>query len=535
MRTLPAIVVIILLCLSTPLRAQEKFLEGEISYKSSQNTYAKFSNTESISVGDTLYVKKDSDFVPVLVVNNKSSISVIGMAVGDIKLAKGDKIIAFPTAKKTPEKDIILTEDPEYNTEIVEKTTPAPRTKQELNREEQIRGKISASSYSNLSSSSGGSNHRMRYSLSMNAKNIDNSKFSAETYIRFSHNSGEWDEVKSDIFNALKIYNLAICYDANQSTSIWLGRKINRKVSNIGAVDGVQVEKKIGNFSLGAIAGSRPDYENYSFNFDLMQFGGYLEHSMKTKVGSMQNTVSFFEQKYKSNTDRRFAYYQHSNSLLKNLFLFASFEVDLYKLEEEVSKNTFDLTSMYLSLRYRVSKQLSLTGSLDRRKNVVYYETFKSLDFQILENETRQGIRFRVNYRPTNRISMGANVGHRSRKSEVEDSKNLYAFVSYRNVPGINSNATLSTSVLQTHYLDGIIYKLRLTRDIIPGKLFAGLNYSYVNYQYKFNNNELIQHIGEANISWRINKKLSFSANYEGTFESSQNYSRLYLNLIKRF
>ncbi|BAX79407.1 TonB-dependent receptor [Labilibaculum antarcticum] len=535
MKTLPAILVIILLCLSPSLRAQEKFLEGEVSYQSSQNTYVKFSNTEALSIGDTLYIKKDSDFVPVLLVNNKSSISVIGIAIGSIKLAKGDIIIAFTADEKTPEKDIILTEDSEYNIEVVEKTTPAPRTKQELNREEQIKGKISASSYSNLSSSSGGSNHRMRYSLSMNAKNIDNSKISAETYIRFSHNSGEWDEVKSDIFNALKIYNLAIRYDANESTSIWLGRKINRKVSNIGAVDGVQAEKKFGNFSLGLIAGSRPDYQDYSFNFDLMQFGGYLEHSIKTKVGSMQNTVSFFEQKYKSNTDRRFAYYQHSNSLLKNLFLFASFEVDLYKLEEEVSKNTFDLTSMYLSLRYRVTKQLSLSGSLDRRKNVVYYETFKSLAFQILENETRQGIRFRVNYRPTNRISLGANIGHRSRKSEVEDSKNLYAFVSYRNIPGINSNATLSSSILQTHYLDGQIYKLRLSRDIIPGKLFGGINYSYVNYQYKFNDSELIQHIGEANISWRIDKKLSFSANYEGTFQSSQNYSRLYLNLIKRF
>lgn len=535
MKKLMLLITVLLLGANSNLSAQEKFLEGEVSYKSSQNTYVKFLSTENISIGDTLFIQQESGLTPVLVVNNKSSVSVIAKSIGSISLQKGDKIIANLPDKKEIIEDVVLTKDPDYITEIGEEVAPVKPLKQPTNQQEKIRGKLSVSSYSNLSSSSDNSNTRMRYGFSMDAKNINNSKISAETNIRFSHNSGEWDEVKDDVFNALKIYNLALRYDANESTSIWLGRKINQKVSNVGAIDGVQVEKRFGNFSLGAIAGSRPDYENYSFNFDLMQFGGYLEHRINNQVGSMQNTISFFEQKYNSNTDRRFAYYQHSNSLLKNLFFFASFEVDLYKLEDEKSKNTFDLTSMYLSMRYRISKQLSISGSFDRRKNVIYYETFKSLAFQILENETRQGIRFRVNYRPTNRLSFGGKIGFRSRKAELEDSKNYYAYVSYRNIPGINSNATLSTAILQTHYLDGMVYRLRLSRDLIPGKLFAGLNYSYVDYQYKYNNSELLQHIGEVNLSWRINKKFSLSANYEGTFESEQNSSRLYLNLIKRF
>ena len=535
MKKLILLITVLLLGANSNLSAQEKFLEGEVSYKSSQNTYVKFSNTENISIGDTLFIQQGSVLVPALVVNNKSSISVIANSIGSISLQKGDKIIATIPEKKEDKEDVVLTKDPDYITEIGKEVAPVKPLKKEPVQQEEFKGRISVSSYSNLSSSSDNNNHRMRYRFSMDAKNINNSKISAETYIRFSHNSGEWDEVKDDVFNALKIYNLALRYDANETTSIWLGRKINQKVSNVGVIDGVQVEKRFGNFSLGAIAGSRPDYENYSFNFDLMQFGGYVEHRINNQVGSMQNTFSFFEQKYNSNTDRRFAYYQHSNSLLKNLFFFASFEVDLYKLEEEKSKSTFDLTSMYLSMRYRVSKQVSLSGSFDRRKNVIYYETFKSLAFQILENETRQGIRFRVNYRPTNRLSLGGKIGFRSRKAELKDSKNYYAYVSYRNIPGINSNVTLSTAILQTHYLDGMVYKLRLSRDLIPGKLFAGINYSYVDYQYTYNNSDLLQHIGEANLSWRISKKLSLSANYEGTFESEQNSSRLYLNLNKKF
>ncbi|MCZ4696049.1 hypothetical protein [Ancylomarina euxinus] len=93
----------------------------------------------------------------------------------------------------------------------------------------------------------------------------------------------------------------------------------------------------------------------------------------------------------------------------------------------------------------------------------------------------------------------------------------------------------VSNTQLRSSYLKGQIYRLRLSRDIIPAKLFADIKYSYVDYDYSYNNNSLLQHIAEFNLSWRIHKKLSFSANYEGSFEKSKTYTRLYFNLIKRF
>ena len=47
----------------------------------------------------------------------------------------------------------------------------------------------------------------------------------------------------------------------------------------------------------------------------------------------MENTFSVFEQTNNTKTDRRFAYLQHSNTILTNTNLFASAEVDLYKRE----------------------------------------------------------------------------------------------------------------------------------------------------------------------------------------------------------
>jgi len=535
MKYIIPLIIIILLGLGANAQAQVQFLEGEISYKSSQNVYVKFLSTRLIHVGDTLFLKSESVLVPVLMVKNKSSISVVASLIGDVSLNVGDKLLAKQKDKLSEEKPEIIKKDADYKTTVASLPSTGKLKKMSNGSKEAFYGRLSVASYSNLSNTDISSNHRMRYSLSMNTQNISDSKFSAETHIRFSHKSGEWDEVKSNLYNALKIYSLAMKYELNESSDIWLGRKINPKIANIGAIDGVQAEKRFGNLSLGVVAGSRPDYLDYGFNFNQVQFGGYLEHRLKTDRGYMQNTLAFIEQKYHSNTDRRLLYFQHSNALLKNLFLFSSFEVDLFKLEEGSSKSDFDLTSLYLSLRYRVSRKLSLSSSYDIRKNVIYYETFKSLAFQILENETRQGFRFRVNYRPVKNLALGGNIGYRSRKNDPEPSKNMYAFVSYRNVPLINSSATVSSTQLRSSYLKGQIYRLRLNRDIIPAKLFGGIHYSYVDYTYRYNGSKLHQHIAELNLLWRIHKKLSFSANYEGTFEKSNTYTRLYFNLIKRF
>jgi hypothetical protein len=49
------------------------------------------------------------------------------------------------------------------------------------------------------------------------------------------------------------------------------------------------------------------------------------------KHGIIQNTLAFIQQNNSGQTDRRFAYFQHSNSLLTGLKFFGSVECDLYK------------------------------------------------------------------------------------------------------------------------------------------------------------------------------------------------------------
>lgn len=541
MRILILFITLIIIGFGLKGQTGRQAIDGTVSYITSQNVYVRFSSTENISVGDTLFTVTDGLLLPVLLVKELSSISCVCTPLSSKKLAVNDNIRAFPI-KTIPAASLNAVPAPEVKKELVQtdsipiqKNTPPEEIKQRVN------GRFSVSSYSNFSSVSDLS-QRMRYTFSMNATNISNSKLSAETYISFVHKAGEWSEVQNDIFNGLKIYSLALNYAVNKNNQLWFGRKINPRLSNAGAIDGLQYETKIKAFSAGLFAGTRPDYMNYSFNSKLLQYGGYLGHDYSGKNGgSAQSSVAFVEQKNNGNTDRRFAYLQHTNSLLPKLYFFGSVEFDLFNKKINVQDSTLtqdnspNLSNVYVSLRYKLLKQLSVSLSYSARQNIVYYETYKNIIDQLLDESTLQGYMLQLNYRPIKNLAVGANAGYRFSKNDPAPTKNLYSYVTYSSVPFINASATLSATILETGYMSGNIYSLGFARDLLPGKLYGGISYRYVKYKFISNETPLSQNMGEINLTWRMMKKLSFSFNYEGTFEKDRHFDRIYVNLTQRF
>ena len=225
----------------------------------------------------------------------------------------------------------------------------------------------------------------------------------------------------------------------------------------------------------------------------------------------MQNSLALVEQRNQSMTDRRFAYFQHSSKLIKDIYIFSSFEIDLYERPDSISRNTFNLTSMYFSLQYRPSRKLTLFGSYDARKNVIYYETYRNFIDELLEQETRQGLRFRVNYRPVKYMTLGSSIGYRFQKAQGSNSMNMYHYMTYSRVPGVKASVTASVVQLKNDYLHGVVYGIRMTRDVIKQKVYGQLEVRRVDYVYGDSERFLKQNIVGLDLSWRIRKKLTLS------------------------
>ncbi len=197
--------------------------------------------------------------------------------------------------------------------------------------------------------------------------------------------------------------------------------------------------------------------------------------------------------------------------------------------------NSPSISNLYLSLRYRVMSRLSLSVSYSNRQNIVYYETYKSYLEKLLETATQQGYMFQVNYRPVNGLTLGVNAGYRFQNTDTRDSKNVYGYASWL-IPGLKTTTTGSVTWTDGSYLSGKIYSLGLSRDLADGKLNAGINYRYVDYNLYQNETSMVQHIAEVNLSWSIIRKLSLNVFFEGTFEKTNNqYQRLYVQLRKSF
>ncbi len=538
-----SLVILIIASCSLTIFGQEKtvLVKGTASYVSSQNVYVKYATTDGIAKGDTLFSQKDSVLTACLVVKDKSSTSCVCTSLLAQKVGVGEVFFARILKKTEP-----IKAEKEKKTEQSKPVQdslagPAPLViipekteKPVADFKQKIRGRVSASSYSNIYA--GKETHRMRYGFTMQGNHIKNSRFSTDNNIIFRHTIGEWQDVKDNLSDALKVYSLAVSYDLDKTSSISMGRKINQWISSMGAIDGVQVEKGLGNFMVGGIVGSRPNFANYGLDFGLLQAGAYVGYNTLKDFKQSQSTLAFIEQRNSGAIDRRFMYFQHSNTLLKDLSFFGSAEVDLYENLNGEAKTKASLTNMYLSLRQKISKKTSLSLSYDNRKNIIYYESYKSYIDQLIDDETRQGLRFNLNYRPFKLITWGANASWRFQKSDANLSKNLNSYLNISRIPWLKASASITANFLETHYLSSKMYGLRMTRDIVPGKLSADAYARMVDYRYTTNELRIQQKIVGLDLSWNVTRNLALYLYYEGTFDKkSDTFHRVNTKLVQRF
>ena len=523
---------------SVLLFSQEKVERiGEVTYRSSQNIYFKFEKTEGITVGDTLFAKVKNNYIPTVEIKYLSSNSCAGNIINNSNLKVGDLLVAFiypQTVQQMTRSDSsisLIPSEPIQNS--TKKTTLIERKSFKKNISN---GRISIQSYSNiLEGKVSPDNQRWRYNFSYYNDNIAETGLSFSSYFNYSYRVIEWNKIQNSPWDNLKVYDLSFGYNFDDETSIKIGRYLNPKVSNISSVDGIQLQKKFSNYFIGLIAGSRPNFTTLGFDSKLFEFGVYVGRTDTINNIPMENTLSFFQQTNNFKTDRRFLYYQHNSSLIKNFNLFLSSEVDIYSIENGKKSAKPSLTSFFLSTRYSPSRILSFNVSYDARKNVIYYETFKNTIDSIIENETRQGIRFGTNIRPFNNIFIGMNAGYRFLKKDIKPAKNFNGYIGYSQIPFVEVSTTLSYTGLNTSYVNGSIYGIRLSKSFSFIDYTLSASYTKVEYDYLASLTKIRQNNFSLDLSGRIFEQVFLSCSYEGVFEDKLNYSTVLVDLSFRF
>lgn len=399
--------------------------------------------------------------------------------------------------------------------------------------QEDISGRISISSFANYSDGFENRNSlRLKPRVSFDANNIANSKFSLTGYI-----NGDFRQLlKNDNYlnsHYIRVYDLAVKYDLNKSTSLAFGRKINSRLSNLGVIDGIQFNKSWENISSGFILGSRPDFIDFGLNMKLFEAGVYVGYDSKNK--NQQTTLAVTQQMNGKSIDRRNLYITHYNRLSGKIRYYISSDVDLYEKLDGVAKLSIRLTGLYASLTYRPIKTLSLSTSYNSRKNIIYYETFKTFAERLYDDETRRGFKMRMNWKPIKYMYLGIKTGYRLKGGDDRSSYNYSAYLGHSNILQLHLLTRITISKITSNYLDGNIFDIYLSKGLFKNFLTVSTSYKYIDYYYLNNESSLIQKQISSDVSWQLKNKISFTLSYMGNFEETFEYNQVYFIISQRF
>ncbi len=533
-------IIIAFMFLGIVIYAQDTNLQkkiGSVTFITPQNVYLKFDDLEGITPGDTLYHEQSGKAIPVISVKYVSSMSCAGEKIGNDILKVGDQVFVWVKPGAITSQPIVKA-GTEQDTNLAKiKNMPVIKvTNAKFNRDRSnFYGSFNANSFTNYTNFANTPGlQRWNYTLNLNANKIGGSSIYFSNYMNLAYMSSEWQDVKANVFNNLRIYDLSLGYKTDDF-NMWLGRHINYNISNIGPVDGLMMEKSFGNFSFGGVAGSRPDLFNMGFNFKYFEYGAYINRVDSSGSGAMQNTVALFQQTYNQKTDRRFLYLQHTNNLYSNINFFASSEIDLYKQQNNIGSSEFSLTSLYMSMQYTPIRLVSVNLSYDARKNVVYYESFKSFIDSLFDNEMRQGLRLSFFLRPFLGTFINLGGGYSYQKGDLRPSRNFNVSITQSEIPLLDISATISANKIIGSYQNGSIYGISLSKFIPFNVSSITLGFSNVTYDFGGLTDKFFQKEITAELSTRLLYSLFFNIYYEGDFAGTTTYNRFMSGINYRF
>lgn len=510
---------------------QEKnqLIIGKVSFVTSNNIYVKFEDTEKLNPGDSL--KFMNQIRPCLLVKSKSSRSVVCSKIYDCEVEKGDEVYFGYSNRISEVTDLEEIKDVKIDSLNISKVDTL-----KLKKESRIRGRVSIAGYGNLSNIRD-DRYGIMSSFSLSMERIKESKFSFYSYVNYRQNFIDDESNYSRKTTFFNVYDLALKYDFNPTLSLVLGRKINPKMSSLGAIDGLQIEKYFGKNYVGVIAGFRPDIFDYSFNPDLFEYGAFYGRITDMKNLRSESTLGFIEQRNSGKIDRRYVYFQHSSTIGSKLNLFASTELDIYNKLNDTVSNDPRLTNLYVSARYRFGRKVNLMVSYDSRKRILYYETFQSEIERLLDEDiARQGLRIRINIKPVKNLHTGFGYSKRFQGNNENKSDNYNGYVTYSNIPVIDGTISTKYNMNTSNYLKSNILSFRYSRYLIENKLNADFSYRIANFDY-FNSftSAYDQNYYGLNLSLNIKRKMYISVSGELSKGDQQDNYRIYTKLIKRF
>ncbi len=523
---------------SSAQAARQKKMEGKITFITSLNLYVRFSSTGGLAPGDTLYLAGNGRPVPVMVVRYLSSESCSGEIIGKPRLKSGETVYALMVPDAATDK--ARTPGPEPLVAASrDSRLPAPMVPEVHgdNRAARIYGGVTGNSYSSFSNfSTGNGAQRWYYSLAVNGDNLVNDRISFSSYMNYTYLGGQWKDLTANPFSNLKVYDFALGYHV-AGFKAWAGRHINPAISEIGPIDGIQLQSDAGPVVVGAAIGSRPDYYTYGYSPYLFELGGYVSRADTFSGGNVMNTIGLFQQYNRMKTDRRFIYFQNVTNPSSDLSFYLSGEADIFTMKNGTPASDLSLTDMYLSAFYTPINRVSLSLSYSALRNTIYYQTFGiSVDSLLLsQNELRHNVMLGATFRPFANSFLRMRGGYSFQQGDVSPTRNINASITQGNIPPFGLAATISYNAIKTGFMSGSLYGISIIKYFSFNSTTLSLGFQKQAYVFGTTTARSTQEQVDMNLNTRLLGRLFLNVYYQGIFSGPTTFGSLMGGFSYRF
>jgi hypothetical protein len=313
-----------------------------------------------------------------------------------------------------------------------------------------------------------------------------------------------------------RIYQLSFGYANEQAPfSFEFGRIISNKMSGVGYIDGILMQKGITEeFHVGAFAGTQPEWQYSEFQTSLQKYGGYLGYTRGDfKAHRLESTVAAAGAYHSGTVSREFLYVRNAVTLAGRWNIFQSAEIDLNRdWRKAKSGSSADLSNLYLSGRGRFTNWLSAGLSYDNRRNYWTYET-RSVSDSLFDDVLRRGLRTDISLRPGRNYFMSGNFGYHKRSVDESGTYSYSAGLNMTNFILNNQGINLQYAGFNGPFTDGNNFSVRFSRYFLRSNM---ISVGYGAYIYTFGagslrTNDWVQLSGQFDLV----RRLYSSATYE--------------------
>ncbi|MCB2200997.1 hypothetical protein KQI63_16490 [bacterium] len=444
-------------------------LATTVKYVSASGIYLDAGSDQGIAVGDRVQIEREGSTVATLEVTYLAGTTAVCKLVEGGPVQVGDRATVAASGEVMPEEAEVTEEDsvavtPSTGTKrqvvrTVEQERPRARLSGRLGVQVMIQDDLEATNYDVTEPSLTG---RLRAENLFNSYYTLNLRFRSRRVQRASDLS---PDTQSEWFN--RVYEVSFGYD-NPSSPLHYnaGRILSNRFAGIGTIDGLHFEmQQQERFSYGLFAGTQPDYRTSRPGTDETKGGVYAAIERGSWETTRLAATLAFAGRYNSGTiSQEYLYEQLQLSGGRTWSLYQSGELEVYRgWRKDVEGQSFGMSNLLLTGRWRPVDDLSLDIGYDNRTQVRTYETRDTPD-SLFDDALRQGYRAGASYIFPFGMRLFTRAGLRLREGDSQDTRTLLGGISQRDLLGSGVKITAQINTFENRYSTGMQPSLQLTR-----------------------------------------------------------------------